>query len=144
MGRKPKTGIEYAGWDVDVFEDRKIQDLLDGCGVAGFTVYFALCQRAYATSGYYLRWEARDAIIIKHDLRDKVDEKTVRAAVDLCLDLGLFDAELYLQYGVLTSRSIQSRYALVLPKRSRKEVVAEWWLLSPAESKDARPMPLNG
>lgn len=141
-GRKPKIGIDYAGWDVDVFSDHRVQDLLNGCGPAGFAIYFAVCQRGHRGMGYYLQWVPRDAVEIKHDLYDSVSAEAVAAVVDQCLDLGLFHAELYMQYGILTSREMQLRYVPVLARRTQKEVVAEWWLLSPEEGDPARPKPL--
>lgn len=141
-GRKPKTGIDYSSWDVDVFHDRKIEDLIDAKGPSGFAVFFAVCQEAYAATGYYLQWEPRDASGIKHLLRDGVDAQTVVDVVDFCLDVGLFDSKIYMQYGVLTSQAMQIRYTYVLAKRRRKEVVADWWLLRPDESGGAELKPM--
>ena len=57
MGRPPKRNLNYSTWDVDVLEnDTSIDNLIDAQGPAGFYVYFALCQKAYATDGYFYRW----------------------------------------------------------------------------------------
>ena len=49
MGRPPKRNLNYSTWDVDVLEnDTSIDNLIDAQGPAGFYVYFALCQKAYA------------------------------------------------------------------------------------------------
>ena len=57
MGRPPKRNLNYSTWDVDVLEnDTSIDALIDAQGPAGFYVYFALCQKAYATDGYFYRW----------------------------------------------------------------------------------------
>lgn len=57
MGRPPKRNLNYSTWDVNVLEnDTSIDNLIDAQGPAGFYVYFALCQKAYATDGYFYRW----------------------------------------------------------------------------------------
>lgn len=53
-GRKKREGIDFSGWDVDVFEDEKIIQLVDRLGLNAFVVFFAVCQRAYGARGYYL------------------------------------------------------------------------------------------
>ena len=60
-GRPKKMGIEYSGWDVDIFEnDTKIDELLEAQGWTGFSIYFYLCQRAYASEGYFGKdWSAQ-------------------------------------------------------------------------------------
>ena len=43
MAGRPKRGIAYAAWDVDIFEnDTKIDELLDAQGWTGFAIYFYL------------------------------------------------------------------------------------------------------
>ena len=56
-----EAGDRFSGWSVDVFEDPKIDRLIDGQGIGGFAVYFYLCQRAYGLYGYYLPWTCEDA-----------------------------------------------------------------------------------
>ena len=54
MAGRPKQGIDYSGWSVDIFDsDAKIDKLLDAKGWKGFGIYFFLCQRAYKTNGYF-------------------------------------------------------------------------------------------
>ena len=57
MSGRPKQGIDYAGWSVDIFDgDKKIDKLLDAKGWKGFGIYFFLCQRAYKVNGYFYEW----------------------------------------------------------------------------------------
>ena len=101
-GRKKREGIDFSGWDVDVFEDEKIIQLVDRLG-----------------------------------LNSEVTGQYISDVVDLCLDLGLFHADTFAQYGVLTSRAIQRNFVVVLQRRRRKEVFRGIWLLSEAESGSA-------
>lgn len=141
-GRKKKTGIAFSAWDVDVFEDPKIERLIDEAGLAAFAVFFCVCQRIYAANGYFMPWRAEDAPRIRKAVCGSLDTSFVVEAVDKCMDLELFSADLYAEYGVLTSRAIQRNFCVVLPKRRRKEVAAEYWLLPPDESNGAVPVPL--
>lgn len=140
-GRKKKSGIDFSAWDVDVFADRKIERLIESKGVAAFVVFFCVCQRIYATNGYYMYWTAEDAPTIKKTVGGEIDTHFIVNVVDLCLDLGLFSPEMYALYGVLTSRTIQRNFAVVLPRRRRKEVIAEYWMLADEDGAGAVPVP---
>lgn len=128
-GRPPKEGIEFSGWSTDVFEDPKIDKLIDGQGVYGFVVYFYLCQRAYNRFGYYLPWTDDDAATVARRLGGGVGSKTVKDTVGLCLRIGLFNKQLFEEHGILTSRALQNGFSVVLKKRRCKNVIAEYWLL---------------
>lgn len=141
-GRKRKYGIDFSGWDVDVFDDPKIEQLIDRMGLDGFVVFFCVCQRIYAGDGYYMPWSQEMAPGIKKALGGCVDSRFVMDVVDMCLDLGLFLSDTFAQYGVLTSRAIQRNYAAVLARRRCKNVAAEYWVLPKNESNGAEPVPL--
>lgn len=134
MGRPPKEGIDYSEWDVDLFDDPKIDKLMDAQGCSGFVIYFYLCQRAYATHGYYLPWGCDDSASVARRIGGGVSSKAVENTVALCLRVGLFDNSLFEGHGVLTGRGVQKRFTRVLPKRNCKDVVAEYWLLPPEKS----------
>ena len=53
MAGRQKEGIEFSGWATDVFEDPKIDKLIDGQGVAGFT-----CIAVGIKSGFVLAVES--------------------------------------------------------------------------------------
>ena len=142
-GRPKKEGIEFSGWSVDVFEDPKIDRLIDGQGIAGFVVYFYLCQRAYGLYGYYLPWTCDDAASVARRIGGGVGSKTVKDTVGLCLRIGLFDRMLFEMHGILTSRALQRGFAVVLKQRRVKSVIAEYWLLNADESAGAVVVPKN-
>jgi hypothetical protein len=142
-GRPPKQGIDFAGWSTDVFEDPKIDELMEGQGLAGFVVYFYLCQRAYALYGYYLPWTCRDANTVARRIGCGVGYQTVIDTVGLCLRIGLFESRMFEGHGILTSRGLQRGYAVVLGKRRVKTVIADYWLLNADESAGAVLIPKN-
>lgn len=136
MAGKPKRGIDFSPWDVHILEDdTKIDELIEAQGWNGFGVYFYLCQKAYATEGYFYRWSYANAATTARRMGGGIRSETVKQAVSLCLRVGLFDKELFDRENVLTSKGIQRRYMTVIQKRSCKTVDHKYWLLNDEESK---------
>lgn len=134
MAGRPKQGIDYAGWSVDIFDgDKKIDKLLDAKGWKGFGIYFFLCQRAYKTNGYYYEWGYDDCATTARKMGGGINSGTVKETVDYCLQVDLFDKRLFDEWGVLTSRGIQRRFWAVLSERRSKTVYQEYWLLKSEE-----------
>ena len=134
MSGKPKQGIRFAGWDVDLFDnDEKIDLLLDAQGWNGFSIYFYICQKAYGTEGYFYRWSAASGAIIARRMGSGIRSETVTQTVNTCLRIGLFDDRLFAE-GVLTSRGIQKRYLIAIEKRRVKTAIRDYWLLDEDES----------
>lgn len=130
MSGVPKIGIDFAGWNVDMFDnDTKIDKLLCSKGWIGFSVYFWLCMKAYGTEGYFYRWRYDDCASTARKMGSGISACTVRETVDYCLQISLFDKGRFDEWGILTSRGIQRRYWCVLQKRRVKKVYCEFWLL---------------
>lgn len=134
-GRPPKQSIDFAGWNVNIFDcDRKIDKLLDAQGCTGFVIYFFLCQRAYGSNGYYYSWCYDDAATTAKKIGGGAGAQSVEETVRFCLQTGLFDNRLFDRWKILTSRGIQKRYMQVALTRTYKSVISEYWLLSREES----------
>lgn len=134
MSGVPKVGIDFAGWNVDIFDkDAKIDKLLCSKGWIGFSVYFWLCMKAYGTEGYFYRFCYDDCASIARKMGCGIREGTVRETVDYCLQISLFDKGRFDEWEILTSRGIQRRYWCVLQKRRVKKVYQEFWLLEDDE-----------
>lgn len=136
MSGKPKEGLDYAGWSVNIFDgDTKIDKLLEAQGWIGFGIYFYLCQMAYKFGGYFYRWSYDDSVTTARRMGGGVKSETVNQTVGLCLQIGLFDKRLFDRDGILTSRDIQETFYTALRKRRSKAVIADYWLLGESESK---------
>lgn len=134
MSGVPKIGIDFAGWNVDMFDtDTKIDKLLCSKGWIGFSIYFWLCMKAYGTEGYYYRFCGDDCASIARKMGCGIREGTVRETVDYCLQISLFNKGRFDEWGILTSKGIQRRYWCVLQKRRVKKVYCEFWLLEDDE-----------
>lgn len=140
MSGRPKKGLDYAGWSVDMFDgDKKIDALLDAYGWKGFGIYFYLCQKAYQANGYFLEWSYADAATTARRLGGGIGSEMVSQTVNFCLQVGLFDEKVFENKlpdlgGVLTSRGIQRRYwAAINATRRVKTAYKEIWLLKSEE-----------
>lgn len=135
MPRRPKQGLDYAGWSVDIFDgDTKIDKLLDAHGWCGFSIYFFLCQMAYKFDGYFYRWSYDDASSTARRMGAGIRSGTVEEAVRCCLQIGLFDKGLFESSGILTSKGIQRRFYAAIQDRRVKSVIKDYWLLSDDEA----------
>lgn len=144
MAGKPKNGIDYAGWSVNIFDnDTKIDKLLDAHGWIGFSIYFYLCLRASGGDGYYYKWCFDDSASTARKMGCGLRAGTVRETVGYCLQIGLFDKRLFDRWGVLTSKGIQRSYWAVLKTRRSKTVFRELWLLDDSECEGLVFVPLN-
>ena len=137
MGKPQKPGIDYASWNVNIFDgDEKIDRLIEAQGWNGFSIYFFLCQRAYATDGYFYRWSYDNAATTARKMGGGIKSETVKQTVASCCQIGLFDKGLFDQEGVLTSKGIQRTYGKAIQRRRRKSVNETFWLLPKDETEE--------
>lgn len=135
MAGRPKQGIDYAGWSVNIFDgDTKIDKLLDAQGWVGFSIYFYLCQMAYKFDGYFYRWCFDDSSTTARRMGGGLRAKTVEETVRYCLRIGLFDQRLFDEWNILTSKGIQRRYLAAIQGRRVKSIIDDYWLLKNEKS----------
>lgn len=138
MSGKPKKGLDWAGWDVHIFDDdTRIDELIDAQGWTGFAIYFYLCQKGFATDGYFYRWTYANAATTARRMGAGIKSETVKQVVSLCLQIGLFDNRLFDRESILTNKNMQERFMIAVEHRSEsgRTVSANYWLLSSEETK---------
>ncbi len=113
--------------------DEKIDKLLDAQGWIGFSIYFFICQKGYATDGYFYKWSAASSTTIARKMGAGVRSGTVKATVEVCVHCGLFDNRLF-EAGILTSRGMQRRFAHAIASRRVRRAKADYWLLDADET----------
>lgn len=115
MGRPKRTGFNYFPLDISFFEDIKIRKLIRRGYTESISVYMAsLC--SIFKDGYFLEIDEDFAFFICE--KTGVDEERVKQCLDKCVEVGLFDKELY-DSGILTSAGIQERYAKICEQTNR-------------------------
>lgn len=147
MAGQPKRGLDFAGWDVHMFDDDERFDvLIDAQGWNGFGVFYFICTKAYATNGYFYEWrEETSAATIAKRMSGGIKSDTVKQVVQLCLRIGLFDNRLFDRERVLTNKMMQERYMYAIEKRSKRgrTINRDYWLLKKDETKAYIIIPEN-
>lgn len=147
MAGQPKRGLDFVYWGVHALdENEKYDELIDAYDWVGFSVYFYISMKIYSVNGYYYEWNDRSAAHIARRMGGCIKADTVKQVVSLCLEIGLFDEELFRREGVLSGREIQLRYMDAIEKRSLRgrTVIEKYWLLSPKETKSYIVVPSEG
>jgi len=113
-----KIGFNYYPVDTDRYFDPKIRRLKKNHGCNGIAVYdYILCE-IYRDKGCFIMWDENTAFDVAEYFGLK--ENTVDEIVNYCCYVGLFDKELLANERVLTSHSIQERFAEMSLKAKRK------------------------
>ena len=125
-----KTGFIFYKVDTDRFLDIRIKRLKKDRGCEGYAVYEYLLNEIYRVKGCFLAYDENTAF----DAAEYwgLEESQVNDIVDYCCACGLFDKGLFTSAGVLTSRSIQSRYIEMsrIAKRTSYNIPTEYDLIS--------------
>ena len=96
-------------------------------GTTGFAVVVKLWQEICQQGGYYIEW-TEDVALLFSTKRCHEGYNVVSEIVKAALRRGLFDAELYEKFQILTSESIQERYFDAVERRKNVRVVDEYLL----------------
>lgn len=97
-------------------------------GIKGFTVMVKLWQ-AISAHGYYMKWDIDTQLLFISDYHlDTVGRGCVSEIVTCCVRRGVFDADLYEKYQILTSKRSQETF-LNATKRKEKVVMDERYCL---------------
>lgn len=115
MAGKPKRGLDYFSFDVDIHQNTKIRRLKNKLGYPAYTVYVELLCMIYKV-GQHLKFDNIDNVIFNIADETGYEEEFVYDAFHMILDLTLLDRELYEQ-GFLSSVGIQERYILATKRR---------------------------
>ena len=110
MSRPIKKGLSYFPLDTDMLSDRKIRRLFQNYGCEGFSTYMAILCEAYGTTGYYIRYTDDFCFDIGFTLNLK--EEQIREIIGFCVEIRLFNQELFALQGILTSFGIQSEWEI--------------------------------
>ena len=135
MARPVKSGIDYFPMDVSFFSDSKIESLISTHGASAPLVYLYVISKGYEENGYFFTVQRTSAHIIAKNLMLEVGY--VEAVIRECLNVGLFDFDLYSVHKLLTSVKMQKVYQEAVKARSKRRTIhvdAELWLLTIGET----------
>jgi DNA replication protein DnaD len=125
MARPQKDGLDYFPLNVDIDGDDKLELIEAKYGIVGFGVIIKLFMKIYK-EGYFYAWGEKEQLL--HSKRVNVDINTVIAIINDSVKWGLFDKDLFEEYGILTSHGIQKRYLEAAKRRTIINMISEFWL----------------
>ena len=125
MGRSPKVGLDY--FRLDCHLDTKFELIEAEFGLKGFAVVVKLYQRIYGEQGYYCEWN--DDVALVFGAKTHLGANVVSEIVNAAIKRGLFDADMFEKYHILTSTGIQKWYFDSIGRRERVEVKNEYLLI---------------
>lgn len=129
MARTNKVGIDYFPFDVDFFEDDKIQLIESEFGMKGGYIAIRLLCKIYK-GGYYYKWGTDECLLFTRQLGlEGVSKNTVDEIINGLIRRCFFDKRCFDKFGILTSKGIQDRY-FEATKRYKKYDVFKEYLLS--------------
>lgn len=126
MARPTKKGIDYFSFDVDFFEDEKIEPISGEFGLKGEMIVIRLLCAVYR-NGYFAVWNEQLKMTLAN--RCKVSFELIQQVIDRLVKWGFFDEHLFISAKILTSKGIQRRFKEATRKRKYKYEELEFWLV---------------
>ena len=119
MARPNKSGLDYFPFDVDFFEDEKIEAIFVEFGIKGeITVVKLLC--AIYRNGYFILWNDRLRIKLLKNLPG-VSSELLEQIIKRLVKWEFFNESLFNSASILTSTGIQKRFFSVAKRRKQNE-----------------------
>ena len=119
MARPNKIGLDYFPFDIDFFEDEKIEAIFVEFGIKGeITVVKLLC--AIYRNGYFILWNDRLKIKLLKNLPG-ISSELLEQIINRLVKWDFFNESLFNSASILTSLGIQKRYFSVIKRRKQNE-----------------------
>ncbi len=128
MANVLKSGLDYFSFDVDFFEDEKIEFISAKFGIKGEIIAVKLLCRIYR-NGYYIKWGKDESLLFAKRVGDGVTDALVSSVVSELIRRGFFDKTIFDRFQILTSRGIQKRYIEATKRRKDVDMKEDYYLL---------------
>lgn len=128
MSRIKKRGLDYFPVDIDFMNDRLVRRIMKREGEGALATLMCAFSCIYGGEGYYVHADE----LFYDDLSASLYNQSaadVKRILGLAIEYGIFHPGIFSQYGVLTSREIQSQY-LFSTKRRKSSVIDERFRIS--------------
>lgn len=129
MARTNKVGIDYFPFDVDFFNDEKIEFTSARFGVKGEIVAIRLLCKIYR-NGYYSDWNEDEITLFAKRAGDGITPSLVSEIVNELVKRGFFEKSLLNRFKILTSSGIQKRYFEITRRYKTVDVIKEYLLIN--------------
>jgi hypothetical protein len=142
MAHAGKIGLDYFPFDVDFYNDEKIEFLSARFGLKGEAIVIRLLCKIYR-NGYYLKWGEDEALLFAKRVGDGCQHTFVNDVVYELVKRGFLNENIFNRFGVLTSKGIQSRFIEATERRKNIEIIREYLLIDLVEYENVNIIPLN-
>lgn len=136
MARPVKEGLQYFPFDVDFFNDDKIQLLSAHYKSLGENLVIRLFCKIYA-NGFFYKCSEDEIALLARSMADGTRPAEVKEIINASLHRNIFNKQLYDCFEILTSKGIQKRFIEATGRRKAVEIYSEFWLL------DFKSLPAN-
>ncbi len=137
-----KNGLDYFSFDVDFFDDPKVEFISAKFGIKGEIIAVKLLCKIYR-NGYYLHWDDDQAVLFAKRVGDNMSNALVNSVVLELVRRGFFDETIFNSFSVLTSRGIQKRYFEASKRRKNSDSHTQYLLVNPKLSQNVNILTQN-
>ncbi|WP_051290795.1 DUF4373 domain-containing protein [Dysgonomonas capnocytophagoides] len=141
MARPLKQGIDYFSFDVDFFDDEKIEPISGEFGVKGEIIVIRLLCAVYR-NGYFAMWNEQLKMTLAN--RCKVSSELIDQVVSRLVKWGFIEESLFNSDKIITSKGIQKRFQEATRKRKYNYSSFDYWLLEDKRSNTSAQNPIIG
>jgi len=129
MARPAKTGIEYFPFDVDFFNDEKIEPISGEFGSKGEIITIRLLCAVYR-NGHFALWDEKLKMTLA--AKCKATPELIEQVVSRLVKWGFINESLFNSAKVITSTGIQNRFKEATRKRKYDYENLPFWIKSTA------------
>ena len=127
MPRPVKTGLDYFSFDVDFFDDEKIQFISARFGLKGEIIVIKLLCKIYR-NGFYTKFDEDEQLLFASRAGEGVTPALVKDVVAELVKRGFFDKGIFNRFKVITSNGIQKRFFSAVERRVEQNFPKEYLL----------------
>lgn len=125
MSRSHKVGLDYFSFDVDFFNDDKLEFVSAKYGNIGELIVIKLLCRIYK-NGYYSKWGKDESLIFAKRAGDSITQDLTDEVISELLHRDFFCNDKFEQHSILTSNGIQRRFLEATKRRKSVDVAREY------------------
>jgi hypothetical protein len=133
MANALKEGLDYFSFDVDFFNDEKIEFISARFGTKGELITVKLLCKLYRKS-YYMAWSDDENMLFAK--RAGEAPSLVNEIIQELVRRGFFDESLLNRFNILTSKGIQKRYLNAVVRRKSVIMDGRFLLINPEDFKN--------
>lgn len=128
MARIIKTGLDYFPFDVDFFNDDKIELISSEFGAKGEVIAIRLLCHIYR-NGYFYQWGKDESLLFAKRVGNGVTGPLVDEVVAGLVKRSFFNERVFNRFKILTSKGIQQRYVDAKHRSKEVALIKEYLLI---------------